>query len=208
MPFQSALCVGSSLKMRRKKDDKILNYLGLPSLLQLQKSGIDVSAQLRKAGKSELVRFVPIKEMPEALAILPAKRTNKYHVCAVDQRTADGIVFSSGREKQAYELLMEKGIRFTRQNRYVLQEAFVDVTGKKQREIAYVDDFCLTGRNGEDLVMDVKGIRTPIFRLKQKLFLHKFKKEIHCVSKINHLFRFLIDNGLVGHASVNSESTA
>lgn len=103
-------------------------------------------------------------------------KKSKYHA----QKTVlDGIKFDSKKEANRYaELkLMEragliKGLQ--RQVRFELIPAF-DVGGKHYRPTTYVADFVYTDmKSGKQVVEDCKGFRTDIYRLKAKMFAHKF----------------------------------
>lgn len=105
----------------------------------------------------------------------PSKKS-KYHA----QKTVlDGIKFDSKKEANRYaELkLMEragliKGLQ--RQVRFELIPSF-DVDGKHYRPTSYVADFVYTDtKSGKQVVEDCKGFRTDIYRLKAKMFTHKF----------------------------------
>lgn len=105
----------------------------------------------------------------------PSKKS-KYHA----QKTVlDGIKFDSKKEANRYaELkLMEragliKGLQ--RQVRFELIPSF-DVDGKHYRPTTYVADFVYTDvKSGKQVVEDCKGFRTDIYRLKAKMFAHKF----------------------------------
>lgn len=93
--------------------------------------------------------------------------------------TIDGITFDSRREAKRYsELkLMERAGAISdlrRQVRYELIPAF-DVQGKHYRPTSYVADFVYVDtKTGKEIVEDVKGMRTPIYRLKAKLFAAKY----------------------------------
>lgn len=56
---------------------------------------------------------------------------------------------------------------------YELQPAFTDSTGKRWAAIRYEADFAYT-EDGTQVVEDVKGVQTAAFRLKRKLFLHRY----------------------------------
>ena len=65
-----------------------------------------------------------------------------------------------------------KGLQ--RQVPYELIPAF-DVDGKHYRPTVYIADFTYTdAKTGEEIVEDCKGYRTDIYRLKSKMFAHKF----------------------------------
>ena len=101
---------------------------------------------------------------------------SKYHA---KKTTVDGITFDSAREAKRWQelkLLERAGaIRdLRRQVRYELIPAF-DVDGKHYRPATYIADFVYTdAKTGKEIVEDVKGVRTPIYRLKAKLFAAKY----------------------------------
>jgi hypothetical protein len=57
---------------------------------------------------------------------------------------------------------------------YELQPAFTDNEGKRQAAIRYVADFEYK-ENGELIAEDVKGVVTPVFALKAKLFKRQYR---------------------------------
>lgn len=101
---------------------------------------------------------------------------SKYHAT---KTTIDGITFDSKREAKRYgelKLLERAGVikDLQRQVRYELIPAF-DAGGKHYRPTSYVADFVYTDtKTGEEVVEDCKGYRTDIYRLKAKMFAHKF----------------------------------
>lgn len=95
--------------------------------------------------------------------------------------TVDGITFDSRREADRYLVLkgMEEdgsieGLR--RQVRYELVPAF-DVDGRHYRPVCYVADFVYR-EDGREVVEDVKGMRTDVYRLKSKLFARRYGMSI------------------------------
>lgn len=93
--------------------------------------------------------------------------------------TVDGITFDSAREAKRYQelKLMERAgeiIGLRRQVRFELIPAF-ECDGKHYRPTTYIADFTYTDcETGKGIVEDVKGVRTDVYRLKAKLFAHKF----------------------------------
>lgn len=78
----------------------------------------------------------------------------------------DGIMFASKKEAMRY-----KELKFLRSqyriSDLILQPKFpVEVCGKKI--CTYVADF-LYYENGQKIIEDVKGVKTPVYRLKKKL---------------------------------------
>ena len=99
---------------------------------------------------------------------------SKYHAKLT---TADGITFVSRREADRYLVL--KGREddgaiedLRRQVRYELVPAF-DVDGMHYRPVYYVADFVYV-EGGKEVVEDVKGMRTDVYRLKSKLFARRY----------------------------------
>ena len=89
--------------------------------------------------------------------------------------SVDGYTFDSKAEARRYgelkRLVAYGKISDLRVHpRYVLQAAFKDRHGKTHRAISYEADF--EYREGDALVVeDVKGTRTAVFNIKEKMFL-------------------------------------
>lgn len=103
-------------------------------------------------------------------------RGNKYgnQSCEVD-----GIRFSSQLEARYYQrlkLLQRIGevTDIKLQEPYILQPAYELPDGTKVREIKYVADFVVSFSDGRKQVVDTKGMRTPIYKLKKKMLLYKY----------------------------------
>lgn len=99
---------------------------------------------------------------------------SKYHA---KKTVVDGITFDSKREADRYLVL--KGMEedgtikeLRRQVRYELIPAF-DVDGRHYRPVFYVADFVYV-EDGKEIVEDVKGMRTDVYRLKSKLFARRY----------------------------------
>nr|UVX56378.1 MAG: protein of unknown function (DUF1064) [Bacteriophage sp.] len=103
---------------------------------------------------------------------------SKYHA---KKTVVDDITFDSRREADRYLVL--KGMEengaiedLRRQVRYELIPAF-DVDGRHYRPVYYVADFAYR-EDGREVVEDVKGMRTDVYRLKSKLFARRYGKVI------------------------------
>lgn len=95
--------------------------------------------------------------------------------------TVDGITFDSRKEADRYLVLKgmeEDGLigDLRRQVRYELIPAF-DVDGKHYRPVYYMADFVYM-EDGKEVVEDVKGMRTDVYRLKSKLFARRYGMSI------------------------------
>lgn len=96
----------------------------------------------------------------------------------------DGIAFDSAKEARRYAQLKLferageiRGLEL--QKEYELQPSFKK-NGKTYRKISYKADFSYFDvRTGKYIVEDVKGFRTPVYKLKKKLFEYVYPdKEI------------------------------
>lgn len=104
----------------------------------------------------------------------------KYH----NRKTVvEGITFDSKKEASRYIELkqaVKQGIikDLVLQPRFELQESF-KLKGKTIRKIEYVADFSYTDvKNGNIVVEDVKGIKTDVFKIKEKLFLKRYGTDV------------------------------
>jgi hypothetical protein len=91
----------------------------------------------------------------------------------------DGFLFDSKKEANRYTdlVLLEKAGEIAElelQPTFVLLEGFRDSEGKWRRPITYTADFRYK-EGGKIIVEDVKGHKTKVFLIKQKLFLKKYQ---------------------------------
>ena len=104
----------------------------------------------------------------------------KYHNKKVEY---DGYTFDSIREKNYYIKLKlrEKAGKIKElelQKEDELQPS-VKLNNKRSRKITYRADFTYKTAEDDKLhVIDVKGFRTDVYRLKKKIFEYKYKIEI------------------------------
>lgn len=90
----------------------------------------------------------------------------------------DGIKFDSKKEAKRYivlKALESKGEikNLTLQPKFLLQEGFRK-NGKAYRKIEYVADF-MYEQDGKLIIEDVKGMKTDVYKLKQKLFEKRYQ---------------------------------
>lgn len=96
-----------------------------------------------------------------------------------NQKTiVDGIEFDSKKEAEYYcqlKLLKKAGeIRdIGLQQKFMLQPGF-EKNGVKYQPITYIADFVITNNDGTTEVVDVKGVETQVFKIKQKLFEYMY----------------------------------
>jgi|SRR5690625_774699 len=98
----------------------------------------------------------------------------------------DGLTFDSKAEALYYsELKLRQRAgeiqSFKLQPRYRLLEGFTDKHGKKHRPIDYVADFEILHNDNTFEVVDVKGMQTQVFRIKEKLFCNKYPYKLTLV---------------------------
>lgn len=117
-----------------------------------------------------------LQERERTFGQVGSKET-KYHS---RKKCVNGITFDSAKEANRYlELRIQQQCgaiyALELQPRFVLQKAFVDSAGKRHRRIEYRADFEYS-RMGTDVdtVEDVKGYKTPVYRMKIKLFRAKY----------------------------------
>lgn len=89
------------------------------------------------------------------------KRGNKYGAV---KTTYNGIVFDSRAEAAFYSYLLPL-LKIGRIEKIELQHQYMLHAG-----IKYVADFVITMPGGLQRYIDVKGVETPVFKLKRKLF--------------------------------------
>lgn len=107
---------------------------------------------------------------------------NKYKA---KKAVVDGIVFDSRKEAKRYtelKKLEEMGsIRdLSLQVQFELMPSFeivIDGKKRKRRPITYVADFVYYKGN-EKVIEDVKGLRTPVYKIKKKLFEYRYHETI------------------------------
>lgn len=102
-------------------------------------------------------------------------KNNKYNNKKVK---VDDHLFDS--KKEAYYYLDVKAKKkegkikdFELQPKFLLQEGF-EKNGKKHRAIHYIADFKIIHNDDSIEIVDVKGFKTNVFRIKEKLFEYKY----------------------------------
>ena len=98
---------------------------------------------------------------------------SKYHNKKIE---VDGITFDSRKEAKRFQTLklMEKAGEISNielQKRFELIPKQKDANGKTVRACNYVADFVYLDKDGRQVVEDVKGMRTDVYKLKKKLML-------------------------------------
>ncbi|HAM1479208.1 TPA: DUF1064 domain-containing protein [Listeria monocytogenes] len=111
-----------------------------------------------------------------------ASTRSKYNAKKV---VIDNIKFDSKAEAAYYQqlkLLKMTGevVSFDLQPEFVLQESFRK-NGKLYRAIKYKADFLVLYKDGHEELIDVKGMLTKEFRIKQKLFELRYMQSIKCL---------------------------
>ena len=95
----------------------------------------------------------------------------------------DGIKFDSKKEAKRYLVLkeMEKNGEISdlkRQVPYELIPKQKTHEGKAVRSCEYKADFVYLNKEGRTVVEDVKGFKTPDYKIKWKLMLHRYGIEV------------------------------
>lgn len=83
----------------------------------------------------------------------------------------DGMPFDSKREAAHWQelRLMERAGEISDLRRQVRYELVPKLPG--ERPVDYIADFVYRDKNGNEVVEDVKGVRTPVYIIKRKLML-------------------------------------
>lgn len=115
-----------------------------------------------------------IKEYRELVKKSEAK--SKYHNEKVEFR---GITFDSIKERDYYILLLDREKKgevrhINRQYKVEIQPAFTTPSGEKIKAITYLADFYFYDKTRKAWrIIDVKGYKTDVYRLKKKLLAYK-----------------------------------
>lgn len=99
--------------------------------------------------------------------------------------TVDGITFDSKKEARRYLVLKKmeqdgeiKNLRLQVPVELVPSfEIVIDGKKRKRRPITYVADFVYYS-DDEKVIEDVKGLRTPVYNIKKKLFEYRYHETI------------------------------
>lgn len=117
-----------------------------------------------------------------------AKEKSTYSRYGAHKCMINDIIFDSITEGMYYAYLLKlkrlKLIKdFELQIPFVLLEGFLhEPSRKKIRPIKYIADFLLTNIDDTKTVIDVKGKKTPEFRLKEKMLLSRYPDmDFQCV---------------------------
>nr|DAX39490.1 MAG TPA: Endonuclease [Caudoviricetes sp.] len=100
---------------------------------------------------------------------------SKYHNRKVAYK---GLVFDSIKERNYYmylESLLQAGeiTDLELQVKFEIQPRFKAVNGHIIRPITYLADFVYKDKDGKTVIVDVKGYKTDVYKLKKKLMLYK-----------------------------------
>lgn len=105
-------------------------------------------------------------------------RSGRIRVSEKARRTMDGFTFDSMAEMNRYaELRMLERAGVIRdlelQPEFVLQDRF-SRRGIRYAKIVYRADFRYMDQDGQEIIEDVKGHETDVYRLKRKLLLYRY----------------------------------
>jgi Protein of unknown function (DUF1064) len=148
----------------------------------------------RSSGASpEVITAAEFKELQHG----KRRPQGKYHVRSKAQRTVDGVVFASGLEARAYQFFKKRlpEGELHLQPVFLLQEGFEGPDGQLVRPIRYQADFLFgPPRLADDdpvspaqVVVDTKGMRTETFQVKRKIFLYRYRVELHLPKRLSEM---------------------
>ncbi|MCX71368.1 DUF1064 domain-containing protein [Listeria monocytogenes] len=124
------------------------------------------------------------RSIPRSSLMRRTSTRSKYNAKKV---VIDDIKFDSKAEAAYYQqlkLLKMSGevVSFDLQPEFVLQDSFRK-NGKLYRAIKYKADFLVLYKDGHEELIDVKGMLTKEFRIKQKLFELRYMQSIKCLKQ-------------------------
>lgn len=132
--------------------------MSLEDFQKLRGQGIKTNFDKEKGKKKTSRKSVASKDP------LSKKKTSKYKAKKV---TINGIEFDSKIESQRYLFLMEQQ-RKQNISDLLLQETF-QIVINGEVICSYKADFSYINKQGVRVVEDVKGMKTPVYRLKKKM---------------------------------------
>jgi hypothetical protein len=128
---------------------------------------------------------------------LREKRGSRIVVSDKEARTEDGIVFSSKWEMRVYKYLRDAfgADAFELQPSFELQPKFAGCDGKTVRGIFYKADFIFGPKRESNsspiheghTVIDAKGMKDAVFKMKAKMFEFKYRQPLHLPSRVGQL---------------------
>lgn len=125
---------------------------------------------MTRLSKAEALRLGLIK---------PKSKYNNNKPTYYDPDLKEKLTFDSNRELRYYLLLKDRVKKgeisdLRRQYAIVIQPPFTDITGTKHRAITYKADFVyLDNKTLKTHLIDVKGFKTEVYKLKKKLLAYK-----------------------------------
>lgn len=145
--------------------------------MRLQKSQTTKLEKSNKWGTKKLRQSIPRSSL--------TRRTSTRSKYNAKKVVIDNIKFDSKAEAAYYQqlkLLKMSGevVSFDLQPEFVLQESFRK-NGKLYRAIKYKADFLVRYSDGHEELIDIKGMLTKEFRIKQKLFELRYMQSIKCL---------------------------
>lgn len=147
--------------------------------MRLQKSQTTKLEKSNKWGTKKLRQSIPRSSL--------TRRTSTRSKYNAKKVVIDNIKFDSKAEAAYYQqlkLLKMTGevVSFDLQPEFVLQESFRK-NGKLYRAIKYKADFLVRYSDGHEELIDIKGMLTKEFRIKQKLFELRYMQSIKCLKQ-------------------------
>lgn len=121
---------------------------------------------------------MPIKvEKLDEIRIAPPKKRGRPPKYNNKRCEFDGQWFDSQKERDWYIVLRqdERDGRITNLQRQVVFNLLPAMAGeyRTERGVKYIADFTYTDQNGKYHVVDVKGMKTEVYKLKRKLMLYR-----------------------------------
>jgi hypothetical protein len=119
------------------------------------------------------------KEEARALGLAPAaSKYNNDKPTYYDPDLKESLKFDSVKERDYYLIFKFKQKRgeisdLRRQVPYEIQPAFTDISGVEHKPITYLADFVYKDSENVEHIVDVKGFKTDVYKLKKKLLAYR-----------------------------------
>jgi hypothetical protein len=155
--------------------------ISLTDYRKLRDSGVPSSLDKKSSSKRKGYRPSNTDKLTQDVNTGSAKRSGKYNA---KKTLVKGIEFDSKVEAERYLFLLEQERKNTICD-LILQESF-QIIVNDDVVCTYMADFSYKlVSNGSKVVEDVKGVKTPIYRLKKKLLKASLGIDILEVTKEN-----------------------
>lgn len=119
----------------------------------------------------DLTHLSPDEALKEARRLVKRSKGTKPHKYGARKTTYNGQVYDSQAEAD-YAAALDRMKAAGAIADWCRGSVLVLVPGKRSERVTYIPDFWVLENDGEGHYVDVKGVETPVFKLKMKLLRH------------------------------------